>query len=80
MEWKDQMYNNRDISAFTARHDNSYISFFLMMCREWVYKFWKDRERILADHDPDKIDKDDRLMSAPMYKDFFSLGPNTIPR
>ena len=25
MEWKDQMYNNRDISAFTARHDNSYM-------------------------------------------------------
>ena len=49
------------------------------MQREWVYKFWKDRERILADHDPDKIDKDDRLMSAPMYKDsFFSLVSETL--
>ena len=80
MEWKDQMYNNRDISAFTARHDNSYISFFSYdVQREWVYKSWKDRERILADHDPDKIDKDDRLMSAPMYKDsFFSLVSETL--
>ena len=79
-EWKQSMYNNRDISAFTARHDQSYISFFSYdVQREYVYKFWKDRDRVVADASPDAVDKDDRLIASSMYRDsFFSLVSETL--
>ncbi len=79
-EWKKQMYNDRDITAFTARKENSYVSFFSYDVQiEHVYKFWKDRDRVIADASTNDVDADDRLIASQMYKDsFFSFVSETL--
>ena len=78
--WKEQMFRGLDITAFTARKDNNYISFLNHDVQiEYAYRFWKDRLQVVADKPLHDVNIDDRLITSNMYKDaFFSLVSETL--
>ena len=78
--WKQQMFRGHDITQFTARKDNNFISFLSHDVQiEHVYKFWLERIQVIADRPTHEVHGDDRLITSSMYKDsFFSLVSETL--
>ena len=78
--WKQQMFRDLNITQFTARKDNPFISFLSHDVQiEYTYRFWKDRNMVLADRSVMEVHGDDRLITSQMYKDtFFSLVSETL--
>ncbi len=78
--WKEQMFRNLDITAFTARKDNPFIAFLSHDSQiEHTYRFWKERTMVLADKPVLEVHDDDRLITSQMYKEtFFSLVSETL--
>lgn len=78
--WKEMMYNGSDITQFTARNNGSFVCFLSHDVQiEYVYKFWLNRDTVIADASTAQVTQDDRLMTTSMYKDsFFSLVSETL--